>query len=183
MNESLGCDIEMSRSWTKVLTVTQKYFSWFETVMLVWYIMSWIFSTLAFHDILSIRPQETYFNEILFEIQKFSFTKMHLKISSAKSRPFCHGLDVLKWRAMSHEMLLQVCYEFMRIQVFHLPISFRIVLLTLGQSQSGIVSESVKSSWGIWVNRKEQNVARSLCIFIGIEYNYLCTLKRPLSKT
>ena len=36
-------------------------------------------------DILLI---ETHVNEILFEIQKFSFKKMHLKISSAKWRPF-----------------------------------------------------------------------------------------------
>ena len=31
-----------------------------------------------------LRPQGTHFNEILFEIQKFSFKKMHLKMSSAK---------------------------------------------------------------------------------------------------
>ena len=33
---------------------------------------------------LLIRPQGTYFNEILFEMQKFSFKKMHLNMSSAK---------------------------------------------------------------------------------------------------
>ena len=36
-------------------------------------------------DILSIRPQGTYFNEILFDIQIFSFKKMRLNMSSAKS--------------------------------------------------------------------------------------------------
>ena len=30
-------------------------------------------------------------SEILIKIQKFSFTKMHLKISSVKWRPFCPG--------------------------------------------------------------------------------------------
>ena len=44
---------------------------------------------------LSIRPQGTHFNEILFEIQKLSFQKMHLKISSMKWRPFCLSLTVL----------------------------------------------------------------------------------------
>ena len=43
--------------------------------------------------ILSITPQGTYFNEILFEIQIFSFKKTHLNISSAKWRPFCPGGD------------------------------------------------------------------------------------------
>ena len=45
--------------------------------------------------ILSIRPQGTYFNEILIRIQTFSFKKMHLKVSSAKWRPFCLNLNVL----------------------------------------------------------------------------------------
>ena len=43
--------------------------------------------------ILSIGPQGTYFSEILFKIQKFSFKEMHLKMSSAKWRPFCFGLN------------------------------------------------------------------------------------------
>ena len=38
----------------------------------------------------------TKFNEILLEIHTFSFTKMHLKMSSAKWRPFYLGLNVLK---------------------------------------------------------------------------------------
>ena len=47
-------------------------------------------------EILLIGPLETNFSEILIEIQTFSFKKMHLKISSAKWRPFCLGLNVLK---------------------------------------------------------------------------------------
>ena len=46
--------------------------------------------------ILSIGPLGTNLNEILIEIYTFPFKKMHLKISSAKWRPFCHGLNVLK---------------------------------------------------------------------------------------
>ena len=38
----------------------------------------------------------TNFSEILIGIQTFSFTKMHLKMSSAKWSPFCLGLNVLK---------------------------------------------------------------------------------------
>ena len=46
--------------------------------------------------ILLIRPSGTNFNEILIEIYVFSFKKMHLKVSSAKRRPFCLGLNVLR---------------------------------------------------------------------------------------
>ena len=45
--------------------------------------------------ILLIGPLGTNFNEILINIQTFSFKKMHLKVSSAKWRPCCLGLNVL----------------------------------------------------------------------------------------
>ena len=45
--------------------------------------------------ILLIGPLGTNFSEILLRIQTFSFKKMHLKVSSAKWRPFCLGLNVL----------------------------------------------------------------------------------------
>ena len=45
--------------------------------------------------ILLIRTLGTNFSEILSEIHTLSFKKMHLKISSAKWRPFCLGLNVL----------------------------------------------------------------------------------------
>ena len=42
-----------------------------------------------------IGPLGTNFSEILIEILTFSFKKMRLKVSSAKRRPFCLGLNVL----------------------------------------------------------------------------------------
>ena len=45
---------------------------------------------------LLIGPLGTNFSEILIEILTFSFTKMCLKLSSVKWRPFCPGLNVLK---------------------------------------------------------------------------------------
>ena len=47
---------------------------------------------------LLIGPLGTNFSESSIEILKFSFTKMRLKVSSAKWRPFCLGLNVLKVR-------------------------------------------------------------------------------------
>ena len=46
--------------------------------------------------ILLIGPLGTNFSEILIETDTFSFKKMLLKMSSAKWRPFCLGLNVLK---------------------------------------------------------------------------------------
>ena len=48
--------------------------------------------------ILLIRTLGTNFSEILSEIHTYSFKKMHLKMSSAKWRPFCFGLNVLSKR-------------------------------------------------------------------------------------
>ena len=46
--------------------------------------------------ILSIGLLGTKFSEILVEIMTFSFTKMRINVSSAKWRPFCLRLNVLK---------------------------------------------------------------------------------------
>ena len=45
--------------------------------------------------ILLIGPLQTNFNEIWIQINTFSFTKMHLKMSSGKCRPYCLGFNVL----------------------------------------------------------------------------------------
>ena len=47
-------------------------------------------------------PLGTNFSEILIEILALSFKKMHMKVSSAKWRPFCLGLNGLnhKWLEM-----------------------------------------------------------------------------------
>ena len=47
--------------------------------------------------ILLIGPLGTNFSEILIKIHTFSFKKMWLKVSTAKWRPSCLGLNVLKW--------------------------------------------------------------------------------------
>ena len=47
--------------------------------------------------ILVIGPLGTNFSEISIDIHTFSFKEMHLKMPSAKWRPFCLGLNVLKY--------------------------------------------------------------------------------------
>ena len=50
-------------------------------------------------DLLSIRPWWTYFNEILFEILKFSLKKRSFKISSAKTAAILFRRRCVKWLA------------------------------------------------------------------------------------
>ena len=59
--------------------------------------------------ILLIGPLGTNFSEILIEIQTFSFKKMRLKVSSAKWRPFCLGLNVLNYHHNQTEHNKTVC--------------------------------------------------------------------------
>ena len=46
-------------------------------------------------DLLSIRPLGINFSEIRIKIYNFSFTKMHLEMSSVKWGPFCSGENEL----------------------------------------------------------------------------------------
>ena len=50
--------------------------------------------------LLLIEHLGTNFSEILIEVLTFSFSKMRLKVSSAKRRPFCLGLNGLKAQVM-----------------------------------------------------------------------------------
>ena len=63
--------------------------------------------------ILLIRTIGTNFSEIVIEIQTFSLKKMRLKMSSAKRRPFCLGLNVLThWGRATH-----ICFSKLTIIV------------------------------------------------------------------
>ena len=61
--------------------------------------------------ILLIGPLETNFSEISFGIETFSFKEMHLKMSSAKCRSFCLGLNVLLHALFNGSFLCFRCYE------------------------------------------------------------------------
>ena len=56
--------------------------------------------------ILLIWPLGTNFNDILIQIHTFSFKNMRLKMSSAKWRPFCLGLNVLTRKALIRYQVL-----------------------------------------------------------------------------
>ena len=54
--------------------------------------------------ILLIGPSGTIFSENLIEIHTFSFTKIHLKMSSGKWWPCCLGLNVLRENFYIHKV-------------------------------------------------------------------------------
>ena len=56
--------------------------------------------------LLSIEPLRTYFSENLIKVQPFSLKKMHVKMSSAKWRPSCLGLNVLMGPCLPWGMIL-----------------------------------------------------------------------------
>ena len=68
--------------------------------------------------LLLIGPLGTNFSEILIKILTFSFKKMRLKVSSAKRRPFCLGLNVLMaWCTTEPESVM--------IQFINTPIRYQ----------------------------------------------------------
>ena len=74
------------------------------------------------NGILLIGPLGKNFSEILIKIYRFSFKKMHLKMSSGKWRPFCLGLNVLKPTilAMSIDNPIIQCH--LSYQTHHKPV-------------------------------------------------------------
>ena len=108
---------------------------------------------------LSIAPLRTYFRENLTKIQQFSLKKLHVKMSSAKWRLSCLGLNVLTVHYQCDpKTIIQNLRRLMKIQTLHplnyahgfvmiyhgsdwpiLHVSFK-VSLALGQSYSNHTS-------------------------------------------
>ena len=63
-------------------------------------------------ELLLIEPLGTNFSEILIEIHTFSLQKMHLKISSGKWRPFCLGLNELRWTSVVDAECNSAIYQY-----------------------------------------------------------------------
>ena len=98
--------------------------------------------------LLLIGPSGTNFSEILIEILTFSFKKMRLKVSSAKRRPFCLGLNVLRviipwlsvWLICCHRSSAVTC-----ISVFQgwglLPLCFLFIIFLVLQNYPNTVDK------------------------------------------
>ena len=57
--------------------------------------------------LLAIGPLWTHFSEFSIKIQRFSLQKMHVQISSAKWRPTCLGLNVLKYNCVLLQQIVR----------------------------------------------------------------------------
>ena len=77
--------------------------------------------------ILLIEPLGTNFSEILIEVLKISFKKMHLKVSSAKWRPFCLGLNVLKFLLQRHLSVVTQLLDSTWYMLYQIRIIYRLL--------------------------------------------------------
>ena len=120
--------------------------------------------------ILLTGPLGTNFNEILIGIQTFSFKKMHLKVSSAKWRPFCLGLNLLienlfcLWPWYEMDRRLWFCYliHFMATWVM---ICFWSRFDKLSQSDIMTVGRNLDKQWWIeWYCNTYMFFITPLCI-------------------
>ena len=85
--------------------------------------------------ILLIGSLGTNFSEILIGIQTFSFKKMHLKMSSAKWRPSCLGLNVLR-AAGCQKIWFAILNDVIQSKILHTISLWQKNLITLSQNHA-----------------------------------------------
>ena len=104
--------------------------------------------------ILLIGHWGTNFSESLIGIHTFSFKKIHLKMSSAKWRPFCLGLNVLMW--LIDIQIMKFMVEIMYFTTFNLDYKKS---LNYKQPWWGFISKSTKlvTTWVDVINRLWRN--------------------------
>ena len=117
--------------------------------------------------ILLIGTLGTNFNEILIEIQTFSFKNIHLKISSGKWRPFCLGLNVLTERMLTCHHLSTVTFicghYHEKIKIYQLKLEL----------------ETIKQDWKLYSRMDVPWVIELILIFVT---SYLAYCYVPLTK-
>ena len=101
---------------------------------------------------LLIGPLGTDFSEILIWIQTFSFKKMRLKVSSAKWRPFCLGLNVLI------SCIRQPFTEGFWLLSQHLVLPFLVTLY----------SQTIHLCWRPWYVKERYSWLSSFTIFFSL---------------
>ena len=90
------------RRWTKQHWFRQWLFAWSvpsNCLNQCWNTVNWTITS------------RTNFSEILIEILTFSFKKMHLKVPSAKWRPFCLGLSVTLWYTSKQVIYIHIYHK------------------------------------------------------------------------
>ena len=114
--------------------------------------------------LLCIGPLGTNLGEILIGIYIFSFKKMHLKMSSAKGRPFCLGLNVLNSPiGMGHWVCAHLYKGRINTWVIFLGAScvitrnkYRVLTRPAGRRREG--------AFWVWAQPMRDSVTLSLCL-------------------
>ena len=114
--------------------------------------------------ILLFRPLGTKFSDILIEIPTFSFKKMHLKMSSAKWRPFCLGPNVLKGVRIAAYLGKKITYN-------HNKKSPRIGLWKM-KVQNRVLN--IKALWNIKTKQTNDNKSYILIDTTRTKENKMC---------
>ena len=117
--------------------------------------------------ILLIPTLGTNFSEILSEILTFSFKKMCLKVSSAKWRPFCLGLNVLRlW-----------CQTGDKTSLCHNGLKSLCRLGTQAMRMSGICILKFLKMWEIITKICQwyQKISSACWFFIFVLHHWKCT--------
>ena len=107
--------------------------------------------------ILLIGPVGRNFNEILIEIDTFSFTKMHLKMSSAQWRPFYLGLNCTTCQEWTCFLPFS-CFAVVWYCLISF-LSFSVTSIAPGQNSDGNKASEIamrnKNKYIIWISKKQ----------------------------
>ena len=117
-------------------------------------------------------PLGTNFSEILIKILTFSFKKMRLKVSSAKRRPFCLGLNVFimegtpSLREQSDGVLLQqaTCWDMCMICGCNAA-----GLTHWGRDKMAAISQTIHSNAFSWMKRFEFRLSVHWNLFLRVQ--------------
>ena len=114
--------------------------------------------------ILLIRTLVTNFSEAFSEVHTFSFRKMHLKMSSAKWRPFCLGLHVPVSCGSTPAVRLRIIHDdVMAWEHFscYLPFVTGIHRLPMVSPYKGPVTRNLKVLFEVRLNKQlDKHVSR-----------------------
>ena len=111
-------------------------------------------------------PLGTNFSEILIEILTFSFKKMRLKVSSAKRRPFCLGLNALNGYHLHKKCQVSASTRWLWLRMAS-PVLYRHIPLE-------VVSDVALSDE--WHHRPQQRLLCYTCVICFVYYDvfWLC---------
>ena len=123
---------------------------------------------------LSIRSWQTNFSQILTKTQIFSFTKIHLKVSSAKWRPSCPGGDEFNIKVMLWAVLLSISWPHqLWIKIFrNLCSIYDDKLSKMADVVSGLFSVQIHTLIALLCLKQVYEIYQKLCEENEVKYRW-----------